>query len=198
MHRKNKDFPVYYLVASLNFNDSKSIENIRFVRNGVDKARINFPSITDFPLQKGKETSVFSCFHNSGSLPVLQNGKLELNLYDRAGNIIHSAKYEGMITSSMMGYVDKFVPESNYDYLYLEAKLFQNDKQIDQAKITYDCQKINPLHCSSSVVGNQISDLSNRFNSSNYLQKFYIIASVVAFLVLLVGSFLIYRKKGGL
>ena len=44
-------YPVYLVVGTLSWKDTKSIIGVRFVREGVDRTRINFPSIMSFPLQ---------------------------------------------------------------------------------------------------------------------------------------------------
>lgn len=50
----------------------------------------------------------------------------------------------------MMGVKDLFTPTKNYDNFSIEAVLKRDGKVIDTAKMTYDCQKINPAKCSDS------------------------------------------------
>ncbi len=44
--------PVYFLIGELRYQDTKSVVNIRYVRDSVDKVRLNFPAITSYPLKK--------------------------------------------------------------------------------------------------------------------------------------------------
>ncbi len=88
-----KEEPVYYLVGELAYQDTKSIVNIRFVREGVDKVRLNFPSITSYPLQKDIPTILFTCLHNSGQSAQVQNNKLVLEVINKKGKIMESYEY---------------------------------------------------------------------------------------------------------
>ena len=137
---------VSYLVVEMKDGYSSSILNIRFVRDGVLETRINFPSIMDFPLVAGQETSVFSCVHST-NLPLVSDNVLDLVLSDKAGNVIHSYQYKGDITGAMMGVADTFVPNEDYDYLSLKASLSRNGQLIEEVTQTYDCEKIDKSLC---------------------------------------------------
>ena len=45
--------PVYLLQGVAKWHDSSSIINVRFVREGKDQLRINYPSVMSYPLQSG-------------------------------------------------------------------------------------------------------------------------------------------------
>src|SRR3989344_423580 len=145
-------YPVYLAVGTLTWQDTKSIIGVRFVREGVDRTRINFPGVTAFPLMAGQEAELFSCLHNSGGADVVPNGRLELTLLDWDNNIIHEYTYAGGVTGSMMGVADRFVPAKDYDRFRLEARLFDGEQFIDEAILDYDCSIIDPALCSSYAV----------------------------------------------
>jgi hypothetical protein len=138
---------VYYLIGELSYKDSKSIIGVRFVRPEVDKLRLNFPSITKFPIEKGTDLSMFSCVHNSGSSSLVPDGKLILKLLDNAGKVINEYTYEGGITGEMMAVKKDFRSPKILNQFSLYAELWQGDKIVDQSKIDYDCNKIDPKSC---------------------------------------------------
>ena len=136
-------YPVYYLVAEADFKDAKSFLDIRFVREGVDKIRINFPAVTSYPLEADKSATLFSCLHNSGSGAVVKNGKLDLTITDTAGNVVDSYTYTGDVTGAMMGVKHDFVPKEKLTDFIVNAKLYQNGILVDEATMKYDCQALN-------------------------------------------------------
>lgn len=139
--------PVYYAVATARYQDTASILGVRFVRRGVAQTRLNFPSLTDFPLRAGQETSIFSCLHGMGPDDVVPGGKLVLSLTDSNGGVFHTATYEGDVTGAMMGVRDTFVPDQDYRHLTLQAKLYQDSHLIDDVSMNYDCTTLSPEDC---------------------------------------------------
>lgn len=137
----SREHTVHLLVAEAKYQDTKSILDIRYVRDGVDRTRLNFPSITTYPLEQNKENTVFSCVHNSGTATV-QNSKLILDLKDEDNNLIHSYTYKGAVSGAMMAVKDTFTPSKTYKNFSLEAKLYQDDKLVDQTVMKYECDKI--------------------------------------------------------
>ncbi|MBI5405815.1 hypothetical protein HY972_02155, partial [Candidatus Kaiserbacteria bacterium] len=168
--------PVTYLVADVETNGVHSILDMRFARQGVEQARINFPSLNSFPLKKGEETIVFSCLHSVGP-NVLNDGKLTLSLTDKNGKTITEEVYEGKIGSAMMGIAKKFTPNRAYDKATLTATLSLDGKVVEENKTVYDCKDIDPAKCSKT---------------SSVLP---IAATIVAFL-LAVFVFYYLRKRG--
>lgn len=140
-------YPVYLVVGTLSWQNTQSIINVRFVRQGVDRTRINFPAITAFPLVAGKETTLFSCLHNSGESATVPNGRLEIKLSDSMGRTIHEYVYEGDVTGAMMGVADAFTPEAGYNVIKLDAMLYQGGALVDEAHLTYDCEAIDEASC---------------------------------------------------
>ena len=117
--------PVYLLQGVAKWHDSSSIINVRFVREGKDQLRINFPSVMSYPLQSGEPATLFSCLHNAGASDSVPGGRLELSLLDHKGEVIHSYTYTGDVTGAMMGVAEKFTPKKTYGTFTLDAKLYQ-------------------------------------------------------------------------
>ena len=139
--------PVYLLQGVAKWHDSSSIINVRFVREGKDQLRINYPSLISYPLIEGQESTLFSCLHNAGESASVPGGRLQLSLLDHNGKVIHNHAYTGDVTGAMMGVAEKFTPQKTYGTFTLEAKLYQGDALVDQSSVTYDCQKLDPSAC---------------------------------------------------
>ncbi|MFA6554324.1 MAG: hypothetical protein WCS89_02335 [Candidatus Paceibacterota bacterium] len=173
----DKEFPVYYLVTELKYRDTRSILNIRFVRSGVDRIRLNFPSVMQFPIIKGATSTMFSCLHNSGTAHVVQNGKLTLEVKDKEGKIVDIYTYEGGVTGSMMALKKDFISKDNLDKFSLTATLWQAGKLVDKSTIVYDCNIIDPTKCNKNNTG--------------------LVVTVIAFilLVLIAIGYVIHRRR---
>ncbi|MEK9151693.1 MAG: hypothetical protein AAB547_03600, partial [Patescibacteria group bacterium] len=74
----------------------------------------------------------------------VENGALELTLSDEKGGIFHSYRYEGDITSAMMGVKDSFVPKKDYYDFNLTAKIYKDGAVIDETTTRYTCKDLNP------------------------------------------------------
>ena len=149
----DSQYPVYLLTAVSKWQDTSSIINVRFVREGKDQLRINFPAVTAFPLTAGTPTTLFSCLHNAGSSDVVPDSRLVLSLLDQNGGVIHSYTYTGGVTGAMMGVADKFTPARTYDTFTLQAQLYQGQNLVDQSSVSYDCHDIDPSACLSVPEG---------------------------------------------
>jgi hypothetical protein len=137
---------VVYVTATVQDGDAKSIFNLRFVHDGIEETRINFPSLTKFPLIAGESQTLFACAHST-NLPIVSGNTLTLTLTDQKNNKIHQYRYEGDISGDMAGFGEVFTPKNNYNYVNLEAKLERNGVVVEKVNIVYDCQKINPDSC---------------------------------------------------
>jgi hypothetical protein len=146
------DASVSYLVAETRDENSKSILDIRFARNGIEETRINFPSITDFPLKADTKTALFSCAHSTNE-SVVKDNILTLTLKDEQGKTIHTYKYQGDITGAMMGVKDLFTPTETYDRFSLTATLERQGKIVEEVTQSYACQDIDPNLCSKLKAG---------------------------------------------
>lgn len=141
------DAPVYYLIATLNYKDSKSILNIRFIRPENNRIRLNFPSIMQFPIKKDVANTMFSCLHNSGQLDVVPGSKLVMQITDSKGKVVDEYTYTGDVTGAMMAVKDDFVSKKNLDHFFLSAQLWQGQNLVDQSTLEYDCNSIDPNLC---------------------------------------------------
>ena len=137
---------VSYLVVTAKDQYSKSVQGIRFVRDGIEETRINFPSLTHFPLKSGEQNSVFACAHAT-NLPLVKGNILTLTLRDENQNIIHEYKYEGDISGAMSGWKDDFTPSESYDKVFLTATLQRNNEVVEEVTIPYDCEIIDKNLC---------------------------------------------------
>ena len=149
---QNAQHPVYLLVGSLQWGNTQSIINVRVARDGVERTRINFPSLMSFPLRSGVANTLFSCLHNVGD-SVVPDSRLELKLTDESGKVIHEYTYTGDVTSSMMGVAGAFTPNRSYNVVHLDARLYQGETPVDEAYLTYDCNEIDPATCLAGTGG---------------------------------------------
>ena len=143
-----KSEPVYYLVGEFTYKDAKSVVGIRFVRDGVDRVRLNFPAVTAYPLIKGEPVTLFSCLHNSGQSSQVPNNKIVLEITDESGKIIESYTYEGVVTGEMMAVKKDFISKVNLNIFSVRASLYNNGNLVDESVMKYDCKLIDPTKCS--------------------------------------------------
>jgi len=142
-----KDEPVYLLIGTLKYADTESIVNIRYVRDEVDKVRLNFPAVTKFPLNKGEDTTLFTCLHNSGQSHQVTNNKVILEVRNAKGKVTESHIYEGPITGDMMAIKKDFKPKKNLDKFSVYSAIYTDDKLVDESTMEYDCQLIDSSTC---------------------------------------------------
>lgn len=176
-------YPVYYVVGTAKWKDTQSIVGARFVREGVDRTRINFPGVMSFPLKAGETNTLFSCLHNSGESAAVSGGSLDLTILDRDGNPIHQYTYTGDVTGAMMGVASAFTPSRNYDYFTVSARLFQGDQFVDEANLVYDCQAIDPSLCLPAAAA-----------GSGMLGSVQSLAVIALGIIVLIGAIWIYRR----
>jgi hypothetical protein len=150
-------YPVYLAVGTLKWQDTQSIIGVRFSREGMDRLRLNFPSIMSFPLRAGEENTLFSCLHNAGVSPVVPGGRLELTLADKKGAVIEEYTYTGDVTGAMRAVAEKFTPKKDYDYFTLDARLYRGNDFVDEAHLVYDCERIDPTACKPEGSGSFLS-----------------------------------------
>jgi hypothetical protein len=176
-------YPVYYVVGTAKWKDTQSVIGARFVREGVDRTRINFPGVMSFPLKAGETNTLFSCLHNSGESAVVSGGSLDLTVLDREGNPIHHYTYTGDVTGEMMGVASAFTPTENYDYFTVTARLFQGDQFVDEANLVYDCQAIDPSLCLPAAAA-----------GAGMLGSMQSLAVIALGIIVLIGAIWIYRR----
>ncbi len=178
---------VTYIVADAEYQGTHSILDMRFARTGVEQARINFPSLTTFPLVAGQPTAMFSCLHVVGP-DTLGGGKLDLVVTDKDGAIIASDTYEGSITGAMMGVKYDFVPQKDYDTAILTATLSRDGVIEDSGTVTYDCQDINPAKCAPKEAVSTAKDPKMPVSALGMVAGIVLLSAIVA-------AALYFRKK---
>lgn len=179
----NTEYPVYLVRAETKWKDTKSIIGVRFVREGVDRVRINFPGVLSYPLVAGQENTLFSCLHNSGESALVSDSSLELTITDMVGEPIHTYTYNGDVSGAMMGVADTFVPEKSYDRFMLDARLYQDGEFVDEAHLVYDCDKIAPGSC----VAQEKDSLGAYFSLDHTATKNILLGLGVLGVVLIIG-----------
>lgn len=171
---------VNYVTAMLQDGEAKSFINVRYVKDGVEETRINFPSLTSFPLQPGEEQALFACAHST-NMPLVKDNLLLLTLKDREGAVISQYRYEGDIAGAMSGFGEKFTPSKNYDYVTLEASLFRGGSEVEKVQVTYDCEKIDAQLCEKNK-----SQLEQIFTGKNLAIAGIALLGILIFVVALV------------
>ena len=175
--------PVYYVVGTLKYKDSKSIIGVRFVRPEIDKLRINFPSITGFPLEQWSKYSMFSCLYNSGTSGSVPGGKLTMTITDTNNKTIQEYTYQGPVTGEVMGVKKDFKLNQYLNHFFLTTTLWQSGEIVDQVKTEYDCKKIDSKLCKKGVI----------LNISK--PNFFIIVGAIGLLIILGSLFLLKNKN---
>lgn len=176
---------VNYITAVVQDGEHKNFLNVRYVKDGIEETRINFPSITSFPLKADQEQTLFACAHST-NLPFVKGNTLILTLKDRAGGVISQYRYEGDISGSMGGFGQKFTPTQDYDFVTLEAGLFREGNEMEKVEVTYDCQLIDSTQCNSQ-------EESNTFLSGG--KNLAIIGIAALGIVVLIGALILNRRR---
>ncbi len=185
---QDKTSPVYYMVIESQFQDTKSILDIRTVREDQNKVRINFPAITNYPLKQNQKNTLFVCAHNSGTKDVIENNKLVLTLMDERQNQIHQYVYTGQISGAMMGLKDDFTPQKDYANFTLKAELYTDNQLVDSAEMKYDCSEINKEACPKT---------NNIFTTESKGLSLIAIASIIVIIIIAVSLIIMLLKKKG-
>lgn len=141
------DSSVFFIVEEMQYKDTKSILNIRFVRPEVDKIRLNFPSIVEYPIKANSTSTIFSCLHNSGTSQIVYGGKLKLEVLNKLGAVVGEYIYDGAITGSMMAVKSDFFSKKELRDFSIRAQLWQDNKIVDESRLYYLCEEITPGEC---------------------------------------------------
>ncbi len=149
--------PVYYLtitaqpesqIKDKSVFKEKTMSNIRFVIIDSSKPRINFTGINSFPLKKGSEATLFTCFHNTNNGIDLNNVKIETVLYDQDNKEISRLEYNGKTTSEISGLIKKFTTKKDIFNFTIITKMFNSKgEQLDSIEKKYSCNDIDPSTC---------------------------------------------------
>lgn len=176
---------VVYVVAVTQDGQSKSFLNIRYVKDGVEETRINFPSLKQFPLKADTPNVLFVCAHSTNE-PQVPGNTLLLTLKDQNDNTLYQYRYEGDISGAMGGFGEDFKTDKDYDYATLTAQLFRNGEEVENVQITYDCNQIDPSTCSDSKEASM--------TSSTFSDNLIFFGGGIIVLILLIVAFL-YLKR---
>lgn len=139
---------VSFVRVQLNYQDTSSILNVRFAREGIDEIRLNFPSVLEYPLVAGKENTIFSCVHSTYT-DVVEGGQLTLTLTDTAGTVLHTYTYDGTITGAMMAVKDTYSPLHTLTDFTLTTILKKGGVMVEEVVTKYSCEDINPDLCTT-------------------------------------------------
>ncbi len=170
---------VSYLLIEAKDGDASSIMNIRFVRDGIEEMRLNFPSVTSFPVTEGKEMSIFSCVHSTNT-PKIDGNEISLSLTDAdTHETIHSFTYKGAITGAMMGVKESFTPKKSFGRVNLTTTLRHNGQMVDTVTQTYDCHDIDASLCPQAVNNEQGTVSKN--GSKTFWYALIALLSVIGF-----------------
>lgn len=179
---------VVYITAITQDGETKSILNLRYVRDNIEETRINFPSLASFPLIANTSTTLSACAHST-NLPLVSGNILTLTLTDREGEQIHQYRYEGDISEIMAGFGETFTPTKNYNYVTLNAKLERHGVVVEQVSMTYDCNKIDPDSCLPE------DDISKNLVDSLKQNKMFILLGGILILLVAWGAFYFRRRR---
>lgn len=132
---------VYYLKITAKSDDQKSIINVRIISD-QEHPRLSYPAVTKFPLKKGDDFTLFTCFHNTSGANTA--GKVVITLTDRFTREVGKSEHDGLI-SPLMGVTKVDIKaEKDYEYLKLKAEIYHKDGTlIDSYETIYDCRLLN-------------------------------------------------------
>lgn len=172
---------VYFLTATVEYFDVKSILNIRFVRDNVEDARLNYVGIMDYPLVAGQENTLVSCFHST-NLDLIPGGKIHFSIIDSENNIVHSYVYTGSISGDMSAVKDSFTPTYSLSEFTLLSSFELNGQIIEESSIVYSCEEIDESLCINGVSSNE-----------DHKVTYILVGLFTIFLILITMYF--FRKK---
>lgn len=154
--------PVYYLsVTSKPTNQTKkdsifkekTISNIRFVIQDKSKTRLFFSGVDTYPLIKGNQVTLVTCFNDMGENvnDINKNiSEIETVILDDKGKEIAKTLYKGKVYSEIDAIIQKFNPKKNISNFTVVSTIYDSEKNIiDKVEKKYNCQEIDPNKCVS-------------------------------------------------
>ncbi|NTW30398.1 MAG: hypothetical protein HGA33_03910, partial [Candidatus Moranbacteria bacterium] len=186
---------VTVLRAEMRYRDTKSILGIRFVRDGFEEARLNFPGIMKYPVRVGETNTIFSCLHSTNA-GIVKGGELILTLTDSFGTVLDTHTYRGDITGAMMGVKHDFTPKTSSSTFTLSTTLKKDGKTLETYETTYACEDIDSSLCPMNQESTPIISAKNAISSSvglNVLFLFFLLIPIG-----LIVWFLLKRGKGSI
>ena len=153
---EDPNIPVYFLRISSemldtdvdsNIESTRTLSNIRFAVNGEGLARVNSVGITHYPLKKGEEVELFTCFHNGGDGNT-EGTTLETILYNGDGEELSRTRYSGYFPGNITAIATSFIPEKTYTELSIVTRLLDAEQnELDSVTTIYSCSEINEAYC---------------------------------------------------
>jgi hypothetical protein len=186
---------IYYLKITSDADGERSIVNIR-MSSEKSHPRMNFPAINKFPIQKGEQATLFSCFHNTSNQEM--NGSVTLSAFDKSGKEIEKMKYNGIFNVYMAADKKEFTAGKNLDWIRLEAKLQdEQGKVIDSYSTVYDCKLLGEGKClgDDNGGGGSAAQLNPAASSGGEKNTLVSIGAGVAVILVAVLGWLIYKRK---
>ena len=159
---KKAEEPSYYLsITAKPTNQTKkesifrekSISNINLLIQDVAKPRITFVTTNSYPLKKGEEATLITCFDTPNTIEENQSiSKIETILKDENGREITRTLFEGKITQNISAIANTFKPKVNSVNYTIESIIYdQNNTIIDKVEKAYTCEDINKEMCSEKT-----------------------------------------------
>ena len=149
--------PVYYLnitaePSNQTKNESvfseKTISNIRLAVTGKSKPRLNFVGVDSYPLKRGVEATLVTCFHNTNNVVDNNVTKIETTVYDQNKNELSKTVYQGKTIPEITGLINKFTPSSDISQFTVVSEMSDSKGvAIDRVEKTYSCKTIDPKSC---------------------------------------------------
>lgn len=175
---------VYYLKITAKAKDGeKSIVNIR-VGKDLNEPRITYVGITDFPLKKGEESTIFAYFHTTTGQ--WATSTVSATVSDTNGNVIGKAEYSGPVNGNVMIVKNKFTPQYDYSSVRLASNFINKDNGLTSSyRQELDCNNVDTEDCAKVREGNSKTQNSNTI----------IVISVLSLLVIALGIFKFKFKK---
>lgn len=134
------------------FSD-KTISNIRFTVGQNSKTRINWMGVDQYPLKKGTEATLVTCFHNTSSIINPDNTRIETIVYDKNKIQIARTEFDGKTTPNIDAIIQKFTPTHNLTEFSVVSTLYDSKGSVlDKIEKNYDCKSINSDLCSGTNI----------------------------------------------
>lgn len=176
---------VNYLRIEAKVGNTKSIVNVRVADLDESKARLNYPGVNNFPLEKGDSFNPFSCYHLTGGDFTNVDGEVRLSIEDGDGNEIYSSSYSGEVSGEMLAVSDTVVAESDVTNLVIKSELITNGQVVDSYEVEYSCDLIDNEKC---------FDLKNKHYTIKVIGYSLISLLLVYIAVVLVNKMVGYRN----
>jgi hypothetical protein len=181
VENKNKGSASYVVIESL-YDGVKSILNTRFMRTGIEDARITFLGVTHYPLKNNEASELFSCFASVADDS--KDDEVTLIVQDTQGKVIYQYEYRGAITQAITGSEEEFIPTKSYTDFTVTAVHTYKGKVVDEIQQIYSCNDINPKLCPKDTPKNKLFEIDLNVT---------LLASIVVLFVLVIIT--VYKNR---